>query len=411
MPIVNPNIIHSVMTQRQGPTRAISEELALRTQRERLRTEELQRQGAETSAAEQQRLRDIFANADPNNPDAAIGEAMRVAPAEGLKLRGQLHQNAKAKYDADKAQVAAKLEQATIGTQILQGVSDEASFQAAKAQLGRVLGPEAAAELGESYDPARVRAHVNAGTKVTEYLKAIDDQLTRQESARHNQASEVETTRHNTAGETETTRHNTAGETDAARDTTSRIGDRAKRTRIYEADLKGDRTETKRHNMASEIIAAQKGSVGDDAGAKQDFEEYKVYVQQWDRKQQANAKAAGAEVDDNGDPVGYDYQMPPAFREWRGTLERGTRPVAQAQPGDIALPPSQGAPAPIASVMAPPAAPPAPSAPPTAPAAQSVAAPKVQAGQIVTLRDGRRARVTGINPNTGKAIVVPLEGR
>lgn len=409
MPIVNPNIIlGAVQQQRQGRASSLSDALTVQTQRERLASARLEREAREGAAADNQKLRDIFSSADPADPDSMETAIMRVSPETGLKLREGRNAARKSQYEADKAKIAVQAEEATRITQVLQGVTDEASFQAARAHLQKVA-PDAAAELGDTYDPNVIRTHVTSGMKVSEYLRSVNDELTRQEAERTHRAGETETNRANVAKEGETKRSNQATE-----------ADRRRRTGIYENDLKFDRVETARHNMAQEVINAASGKVGSDASSRQDFEEYKLYVQQWDKQQAARAKAAGAELDDEGNPVGYDYQMPPAFEHWRKQLERGTRNVATLLPGDIQLPSSQ---APLATAVTPaPARTPSlahGTAPMTQPAAPPMAASHapasrrrtdVQIDSIVTLGDGRRMRVTSIDPTTGKVQGVPVSG-
>jgi hypothetical protein len=410
----------------QGPMGALHSALQIGAARERLASERLERQQREQEAADSQKLRDIFANAPDD--ETAIRETMKVAPTVGLKLRGQLYDNAKARQDAAKAEVAARLERATMGTQALQGVKDEPTFQAARQWFAQNLGDEAAAALGDHYDPNVIATHVHAGTKVADYLRAVNDDLQRGEVSRHNQATEAEATRSNQADES-TRATNVKNEVyNRDRNTSSQVGDRSLRTKLYGEDLKADRDERKRHNMTGEILDAQKsGESGGDASYKR----YKDYVSAYEHAQGEARMRAADTYDADGMPASKPgYIPPPAFEKWQAMTDQERQTTISnpdARISDAEMAKRRGVQtAPIASVLNVAAAPPAP-APTPAPAQMPVAPPpgalslshgtpvapvsshatpppaapvkpKVQVGQVVSVK-GRQVRITKIYPD------------
>ena len=99
------------------------------------------------------------------------------------------------------------------------------------------------------------------------------------------------------------------------------------------------RAEQQRHNKAME----RKGSgEGDDKTWKQDFDEYKTWVGQWEQQQKTKLPPVddeGEELLDHDDkPIPAPYSPPPSFEDWR-RLGKGAR-VGLGQTGDVDLPAS-----------------------------------------------------------------------
>lgn len=121
----------------------------------------------------------------------------------------------------------------------------------------------------------------------------------------------------------------------------------------------------------------------------QDYREYQAYRDDWNKQQEATAAAARARGVLTSDIPA--YQAPADFATWRLTTKgRGERPTIR--PGSPTRPsqPMQanGINTGPATIIEPPAAPAAPTP-----------ASKYQVGQVVTMKDGKRVKITAISPD------------
>lgn len=122
------------------------------------------------------------------------------------KVRGALARagdiNALGTYDANQATIAARQASAAkdklalassqlgyIG-QVLGGVRDQASFDAAKAQVAQTLGPQALQGVPDVYDPQWVKSKLDSALGYKDRIDLQIKQQTLQETGRHNLASE-----------------------------------------------------------------------------------------------------------------------------------------------------------------------------------------------------------------------------
>jgi len=154
-------------------------------------------QQAETQRLEQQRLRqDISTHDQAIQDDAAIrNELMKTKNAKGepdidaaiknlytnghpqaaVKLDEHIQTARKRAADADKVAIENKAGSAKAVSQHLQNVHDEPSFQAARTAIHNLIGPEAAAPLGDTYNPTVIEQAIAAGTEAGVHWKRVKD--------------------------------------------------------------------------------------------------------------------------------------------------------------------------------------------------------------------------------------------
>lgn len=80
-------------------------------------------------------------------------------------------EQAKTARDAEKAQIESHLKKFEVIGQIMGGVQDQASYDAARQQVAGVLGPEAVAKMPPTYDPALIQQKMTEAMTVKEQLE------------------------------------------------------------------------------------------------------------------------------------------------------------------------------------------------------------------------------------------------
>lgn len=84
---------------------------------------------------------------------------------------------AKGQADAQKAKLEAAFKEVEYTGQLMSGIRDQASYTAAREKVARDLGPEAAAQIPEAYDPAAVEAFRVQATDIKTQLEQKWKQL------------------------------------------------------------------------------------------------------------------------------------------------------------------------------------------------------------------------------------------
>ena len=127
-------------------------------------------QKQQRDAAEQQEVESAFRDlSGPDGPDqkAILARLYKTAPSAASKVDEHFTTMRKNATADKKAQLESETARAQAVTRHLQGVTPQ-TYAGAIARIRR-FDPDAAAELGEQFDPARVDAVVNAGLQWSEY--------------------------------------------------------------------------------------------------------------------------------------------------------------------------------------------------------------------------------------------------
>jgi hypothetical protein len=111
-------------------------------------------QQARQSIQDDQSMREIARSTAPEELSGAYYKAGLVKPAQDA----QKHQadQQKTQREAIKAQVETALKNFELSGQIMNGVSDQATWDRARQETARVFGPQAASQMPAQYDPALV---------------------------------------------------------------------------------------------------------------------------------------------------------------------------------------------------------------------------------------------------------------
>ena len=154
-------------------------------------------QQAETERLQQRRLRqDITAHDQAIEDDAAIrAELMKTKNAKGepdidtavknlytnghpqaaVKLDEHIQTARKRAADADKVNIENRAAKAKEISQHVNGVHDEPTFQAARKAVFDLIGPEAAAPMGDTYNPTVIDQIQTAGTEASVHWRKVQD--------------------------------------------------------------------------------------------------------------------------------------------------------------------------------------------------------------------------------------------
>ena len=79
-------------------------------------------------------------------------------------------EQAKAAREAEKANIEGHLQKFELVARVMSGVKDQASYDAAREQIGGILGPEAAANIPQAYDPATIAQNEAKAMSMKEQL-------------------------------------------------------------------------------------------------------------------------------------------------------------------------------------------------------------------------------------------------
>lgn len=149
------------------------------------------------SMQDDQTAREIARTTGANDLAGAYYKAGLVKPAQDA-AKFQTEQ-AKAQRDAEKSKLEAGLKQFEAIGQIMNGVSDQASYDMARQQIGQLVGPEMASKIPAAYDPATVARNQQQAMSVKDQLERRYKDLTQSETQRHNQATEANSLANNAA--------------------------------------------------------------------------------------------------------------------------------------------------------------------------------------------------------------------
>lgn len=79
-------------------------------------------------------------------------------------------EQAKAAREAEKANIEGHLQKFELVARVMSGVKDQASYDAAREQIGGILGPEAAANIPQAYDPVTIAQNEAKAMSMKEQL-------------------------------------------------------------------------------------------------------------------------------------------------------------------------------------------------------------------------------------------------
>lgn len=129
--------------------------------------------------------------------DVVKGLADQGFAKQGFAYTKQQAEIAKQQREADKERLAAELQKFDVADRIMAGVNDQATWLRAKQQTAQVFGPEAAAQMPDTYDPRLVAEKRAQAMPVKERLlqewkaKEFDLDVAKfGETQRHNRTSE-----------------------------------------------------------------------------------------------------------------------------------------------------------------------------------------------------------------------------
>lgn len=122
-----------------------------------------------------------------NKPQEAIGELYRQGRARAAgALSKQYADQLTSQYDAEDKHLKNVSERFRIGTQIINGISDQQSFNTSIPALVDTLEPVVPGvrdRLGTTYDPEKLKAYAAYGTSTADHLKTLQDAKQNQREA------------------------------------------------------------------------------------------------------------------------------------------------------------------------------------------------------------------------------------
>lgn len=130
------------------------------------------RQGMQDDAEQRRIARETT---DPQNLSSAYYKAGLVPQAQAAQ-KFQTEQK-KATMDAQKAEIDHHLKQFELAGQIMNGVTDQASWERARQQTAQVFGPEKAAQMPAQYDPALIAENRAKAMTVKDQLEQMRKQM------------------------------------------------------------------------------------------------------------------------------------------------------------------------------------------------------------------------------------------
>lgn len=135
----------------------------------------MQLQKARQGMEDDQAMREIARSTPPGDLSGAYYKAGLVKPAQEAQ-KFQVDQQ-KAQREAQKAEIDAHLKQFELAGQIMNGVSDQASWDRARQETARVFGPEKAAQMPAQYDPALIAQNRAKAMTVKDQLEQLRKQF------------------------------------------------------------------------------------------------------------------------------------------------------------------------------------------------------------------------------------------
>lgn len=114
----------------------------------------------------------------PDDEDGLLAELNRRGRgALALNVKKTIAETRESQAKALGSQLDNNLKRFSQGASIVSGIKDEPSFQRGKKQLAAMVGPDLAAQLGETYDPAVVEQALSWGTTETGRIQAQKNAL------------------------------------------------------------------------------------------------------------------------------------------------------------------------------------------------------------------------------------------
>lgn len=154
------------------------------------------RRGLEESNALSGLYRDAYgADGKIDRNKLLSGAASRGLGAKIPALQKGFADEDKSKSEARKAELEQHLKTFEITGQIMSGVRDQASWDAARQQTAQLLGPDVAARLPAMYDPAAVQMNMRKAMSVKDQMEQEHKALTLAETTKHHRNTEANTVR------------------------------------------------------------------------------------------------------------------------------------------------------------------------------------------------------------------------
>lgn len=210
--------------------------------------------------------RQLFAGGGDVTDDQILSTLGPVHGGAILKVR---REQQRAELDRSISELTLNGTRAKLGGQILAGVKDQASYQAALPVIAQILGPDAAKHFGPQYDPAMVQQFVNSGlsteAQLEEKRKQAEDQRKAIEFGWKQTAQPFQQAE--TVAKATTAQQVAAG----TQPVTPYQQQQLKATTETQKRLDAQAAETRRHNQATEtrmaeIAAARNQTPGDGSG-------------------------------------------------------------------------------------------------------------------------------------------------
>jgi hypothetical protein len=162
--------------QIQNPVEAYGNVLSLQGQQQQNQLGMAQAATAERALASENAINGFYQQA--TSADGKLDRnrltSLMAGGGQGSRIPGmqkQFNEADKSKADLEKTQLESQLKKFEVAGQIMSGVSDQESWQKAKQQTAQVFGPEAAAQMPDTYDPALVEQKRVQALSVEQQLK------------------------------------------------------------------------------------------------------------------------------------------------------------------------------------------------------------------------------------------------
>lgn len=181
--------IYGQIQQPQAPNQLNSLAQAMQIQ-------QLQRQGerADMATDQQNKLLQLVGGKDFQSMDTAA-KAGALQGVGAFDKAGELVRSdaaaSKDKREAEKFQLEGYLKKYELAGQIMNGVSDQATWDRARQQTAQVFGPEAASRMPPQYDPALIEQKRAQAMSVKDNLEQRYKTLTLDETQQHNRTTEA----------------------------------------------------------------------------------------------------------------------------------------------------------------------------------------------------------------------------
>ena len=168
--------IYRQQPQQPSPMESMGHLLGLKAAIQQQQAGALQLEQQKRAVSDDAAARQLFAGGADVTDDQILSTLGPVHGGAILKVR---REQQRAELDRSISELTLKGTRAKLGGQILAGVRDQASYQAALPVIAQILGPDAAKHFGPQYDPAMVQQFVNSGlsteAQLEEKRKQVED--------------------------------------------------------------------------------------------------------------------------------------------------------------------------------------------------------------------------------------------